>query len=36
MIAPALLDAVLELLHTGQSPLAQRFELREQLADLHP
>ena len=36
MIAPALLDAVLELLHTGQSPLAQRFELRVQLADLHP
>ncbi|WP_409520568.1 FAD-dependent oxidoreductase [Melaminivora sp.] len=36
MIAPALLDAVLELLHTGQSPLAQRFELRVQLAHQQP
>ncbi|SDM60449.1 glycine oxidase [Oryzisolibacter propanilivorax] len=34
MIAPAMLDAVLELLHTGQSPLAQRFGLLVQLSGL--
>ncbi|WP_292452760.1 FAD-dependent oxidoreductase [Methylibium sp.] len=28
MIAPALLDAVLEIMDTGRSPLAERFELR--------
>ncbi|AVO50351.1 glycine oxidase [Melaminivora suipulveris] len=33
MIAPAMLDAVLELLQTGQSPLAQRFDLRVQLPE---
>ena len=33
MIAPAMLDVVLELLHTGQSPLAGTFDLA---LDLHP
>jgi len=33
MIAPAMLDVVLQVLHTGQSPLASRFDLALQL---HP
>ncbi|AVP58294.1 FAD-dependent oxidoreductase [Pulveribacter suum] len=33
MIAPAMLDVVMELLQTGQSRLAQRFDLRVQLQD---
>ncbi|WP_312306392.1 glycine oxidase ThiO [Pulveribacter sp.] len=32
MIAPALLDVVMELLQTGQSPLASRFDLSLQMA----
>ena len=33
MIAPALLDVVMQLLNTGQSPLAPRFDLHLQLQD---
>ncbi|RYF25354.1 MAG: FAD-dependent oxidoreductase [Comamonadaceae bacterium] len=33
MIAPALLDVVMQLLNTGQSPLAPRFDLSVQLQD---
>ncbi len=32
MIAPAMVDVVLELLQTGQSPLAARFDLRLEIA----